>query len=210
MNREFKNMNKEIPAEQLAGRRKVYAEERAYVKSLMLSYTESSGAKTIFWIIVLAMIVLPLCGVKALMEAVFGGNALNILQLTDVIVELAVCVVLTAISICGIMVMCKEIKKAACDTVKKDLLKECFYVVDVEIVAYHRSSNMESSEVLATVRDCNGNVADKPFTTSNWREIDKTKNGWIVLTGEGNKKTVLYRVIPRYNADSKFCQKYSN
>ncbi len=202
---ELTNTNATIPIEAFDGRRRAYPGENEYVKGLMLTFF-SKTVNIVFWIIMVSVTALSLYGAKSLFD-VISYNLIR-LQFSDIVVESVVLVLLVVAVICGIKVMWKELQNTRKSTEKEDLINGRFYVVEVEIVAYHHNSDMESSESLATIRDCNGNIAVETILTVNWQEMNKTKKGLVVIVGEEQKATVLNRVIPRYDENSRFCQKY--
>ena len=201
----------DINAMDVYGNRKPRLKEMEYIKNLLLDFAEGKATKVSYWCIALCMAILPWIGIQKIVEAVLHMYGIEQLCFSDIVVEMAVCVVLVLIGIVGIFCILQEIKNIGKDTYRQDILQERFYVVDVEIVRFEKNPNLETSESLAVVRDLEENTIDHTFTTVNWQEISQTQKGLIVIfEKENGEQSIRYRVFPCYDENSDFCRKIVN
>ena len=205
---ETKNIS--IPASNLNGKRKAVSGEKEFLKCLMLEAAEGNISKIICLVVFSSMAVFPWFGIRGIVRAVLNMYDISYLQFSDVILECIACIVLCGIGVFGIHIFIYTIKDYQSDTYKQDIMQELFWVVDVDVIEFQMYDPLETSGsyVTATIADCNGNIADRKFTTTEWDEIEKTKKGLIIIFAyENGEEKVLYHLFPRYEENSPFCIK---
>lgn len=199
-----------IQANNFYGKRKAVPGEKEYLQCLMLEAAEGNISKIICLVVFSSMAVFPWFGIRGIVRAVLNMYDISYLQFSDVILECIACIVLCGIGVFGIHIFIYTIKDYQSDTYKQDIMQELFWVVDVDVIEFQMNNNIEiiGTYVNTTIADCNGNIADRKFTTTEWEEIKKTKKGLIVIfEHENGSEEVLYRLFPKYDETNCFCSK---
>ena len=203
----------EIQANNFDGKRKAAPGEKEYLQCLMLEAAEGNVAKIIFLGILLAMAVFPWLGIRGLVRAVWNMYDIRYLQFSTECMAWIVLfgiIVLCGIGILGINFFIYAIKDYMNNTYKQDAIQGCFLVVDVEVIEFEWNIILDliGSYVSTKITDCNGNVADRRFVTTEWDEIENTKKGLIVIfKHENGSEEVLYHLFPKYDETNCFCSK---
>lgn len=200
----------EIQANNFYGKRKAVPGEKEYLQCLMMEAAEGNISKIICLVVFSSMAVFPWFGIRGIVRAVLNMYDISYLQFSDVILECIACIVLCGIGVFGIHIFIYTIKDYQSDTYKQDIMQELFWVVDVDVIEFQWNDNIEiiGSFGYAKIADCNGNIADRKFTTTEWKEIEKTKKGLIVIfEHENGSEEVLYRLFPKYDETNCFCSK---
>lgn len=201
----------EIQANNFDEKRKAAPGEKEYLQCLMLEAAEGNVAKIIFLGILLAMAVFPWLGIRGLVRAIWNMYDIRYLQFS---IECMACIVLLGIGILGINFFIRAIKdymnNTYKNTYKQDVIEGRFLVVNVEVIEFEWNIILDliGSYVSTKITDCNGNVADRRFVTTEWDEIENTKKGLIVIfEHENGSEKVLYRLFPKYDETNSFCSK---
>lgn len=200
----------EIQANNFDGKRKAAPGEKEFLQCLMMEAAEGNISKIICLVVFSSMAVFPWFGIRGIVRAVLNMYDISYLQFSDVILECIACIVLCGIGVFGIHIFIYTIKDYQSDTYKQDVIQGCFLVVDVEVIEFERNTNLDliGSYVSTKITDCNGNVADRRFVTTEWDEIENTKKGLIVIfEHENGSEEVLYRLFPKYDETNSFFSK---
>lgn len=193
------------------GKRKPDSDESSYLKGLLLNSVENTTSDVGTIVILILLSVFPWIGIVKILRAVYGMYDITCLQLSDIWLECLMCCAFGVLGVFSIKCLINSIQKKQKDTYIQDVRDHRFLIIDVEVVEFEHRNYLENKGdyVSIKIKDACGNVGDRDVITVDWNEIKNTKKGLIViLQRKDGEEYVLYRLIPRYDQNSSFCQKY--